>query len=383
MLLSATLFFALGVSHISTDGLGLASRVISAVTFVPTQGASEQNPAPSEPVMVPTRGYYAPGQPITVRVNHTGPVDLVMRDFIGRSSSSRAVNIQPGEVDLNIHFANAFREGNTYTLLAMEPGADATRFIGTPLVVSVRRDERRGAPAGPLVFRVLPLEYARLSTTAGDMSVCFYYDSAPNTVDTVQRLMREGFYSGLDFFRVEPGFIVQTGDPRSDGTGGPGFQIDAEFSDRQHLEGVLSMARLSDPNEAPGLIPRPEFANSAGSQFFICLSYEATRQLDRRYSTFARVVDGLDTLRAIASAPNRDNSSRPQNPVKITSARLVPVTREDNPYARLQVVLVSSSSAGEAGAATTQPVPPSDFPPDASTVSPPLSPSTSPAPGNR
>lgn len=313
----------------------------------PSVVASSDHLSPAG-VLTPLRGYYAPGQPMTVKVNASRPVEVVLRDFIGRATSARSSSISGGEIDLQKLFPDSFREGGTYLLFAVPVGAEVTDFLGTPLVISVRRDDRRGAPAGPMIFRVSPLEYAVFSTSAGDLRVCFYYDTAPNTVETIQRLIREKFYEGLDFFRVEPGFIIQTGDPRSDGTGGPGFTQDAEFSDRQHLEGVLALARLSDPNEAPGLLPRSEFANSGGSQFFIALNYEATRQLDRRYTVFARMVDGFKTLHDIASAPNIDNSTRPRNPVKITTAKVVPVTPGDNPYARLQVVEAATTRPTDA-----------------------------------
>lgn len=113
----------------------------------------------------------------------------------------------------------------------------------------------------------------------------------------------------------------------------------AEFSDRQHLRGVLSLARQTDPNEAPGLLPRTEFANSGGSQFFICLDYKTTRQLDRRYTAFGRLVDGLEVLETIAATPrDGDRSTRPLVPPRIESIELVRVTPESNPYARLRVV---------------------------------------------
>ena len=76
--------------------------------------------------------------------------------------------------------------------------------------------------------------------------------------------------------------------------------IDAEFNTRPHQPGVLSMARSGDPNEAGGAMPRSDFANSAGSQFFIALNYENTQQLDRRYTAFGKVIQGMETVRGIA-----------------------------------------------------------------------------------
>jgi peptidyl-prolyl cis-trans isomerase B (cyclophilin B) len=101
------------------------------------------------------------------------------------------------------------------------------------------------------------------------------------------------------------------------------------------VAGVLSMARSSDPNEASGAMPRPEFANSAGSQFFICLDYANTKQLDGRYTAFGQVVEGMQCVRAIAALPTDEKSARPVNPPKIVRAEVVPVTSVDNPYAKL------------------------------------------------
>src|SRR5205085_8570237 len=176
-------------------------------------------------------------------------------------------------------------------------------FVGTPLVIQVRTDKRRGAPPDPMVARVVPLCCAVIHTGRGDMSVAFYYDVAPNTVQNFLSLAHDGFYDGLKFHRVVPGFVIQGGDPKNDGTGGPGYNIDAEFNDRQHVEGVLSMARQGDPIEGQGALPRSEAANSAGSQFFICLDYAATKQLDRRYTAFGRVMDGLDVVQKIGATP--------------------------------------------------------------------------------
>lgn len=321
----------------------------------------------SSPGVVPVRTFIAAGQPLTVQVNSQSPVELLLVDFIGRSTSMRSPTTVSGVVDIQTLFREPLSNPGTYQLLAVAPGADAANFIGTPLVVEVRDDRRRGAPSGPMFYKFEPLRYGVLSTTAGEMKICFYYDTAPNNVAAVQRLMVGGFYNGLEFFRVEPGFVIQTGDPRNDGTGGPGFNTPAEFSDRQHLPGVLSMARLTDPNEAPGLLPRPEFANSSGSQFFIALNFASTKQLDRRFTAIGRVIDGMDTVRAIAASPLRDKSIQPVNPPKVTGAKLVLVTADDNPYARLRVVETPDAADTPQDLST---LPPPAQAPDAPTTSP-------------
>jgi cyclophilin family peptidyl-prolyl cis-trans isomerase len=96
------------------------------------------------------------------------------------------------------------------------------------------------------------------------------------------------------------------------------------------------MARSGDPNEAGGAMPRCEFANSAGSQFFICLDYQNTKQLDKRYTAFGKVMDGMDAVKAIASVPLADpQSGRPKEPPKIKKAEVKPVTAKNNPYQKM------------------------------------------------
>ncbi len=169
------------------------------------------------------------------------------------------------------------------------------------------------------------------------MTIAFFYDVAPNTTANFVDLASAGYYDGLTFHRIVPGFVIQTGDPRGDGSGGPGYSIDAEFSDRPHEAGVLSMARSGDPNEASGAPPRAEFANSAGSQFFICLDYNTTKQLDRRYTGFGRVIEGMDVVKQLGAAPIADErSGRPQTPPVIQRVEIKPVTAQANPYATLQ-----------------------------------------------
>src|SRR5690606_22967436 len=171
---------------------------------------------------------------------------------------------------------------------------DTAQFAGTPLVIEVRQDRRENAPEGPLVIRTSPLSYVSMQTDAGPIEMVFYYDVAPNTVANFLQLAREGFYDGLKFHRVVKGFVIQAGDPRGDGSGGPGYTIPAEFNPRPHVEGVLSMARQGDPNERSGAMPRRQFADSAGSQFFICLDYSRTRALDKKYTAFGRVTAGME-----------------------------------------------------------------------------------------
>ena len=127
---------------------------------------------------------------------------------------------------------------------------------------------------------------AKIQTNFGNLKVEFYPDIAPGHVDNFVTLAKKGFYDGLAFHRILKGFMMQGGCPHGTGTGGPGYQIDAEFSDRQHKFGTLSMARSADPN-------------SAGSQFFICFGNASS--LDGKYTVFGQVVSGEDILRKVES----------------------------------------------------------------------------------
>ncbi len=134
-------------------------------------------------------------------------------------------------------------------------------------------------------------EVAVITTPKGVIKFEFYFEDAPNHVAAFIERADEGFYDGTKFHRVEPGFVIQGGDPlsRTDdpmvGTGGPGYRLAAEFNDRQHLEGTVAMARSADPN-------------SAGSQFYICLGPQP--RLDGEYTVFGQVVEGLDVVKSIA-----------------------------------------------------------------------------------
>ncbi|HZN52097.1 MAG TPA: peptidylprolyl isomerase [Methylomirabilota bacterium] len=113
----------------------------------------------------------------------------------------------------------------------------------------------------------------------GEIRLEFYPEDAPKTVENFVTLAKKGFYNGLNFHRVVPDFVVQGGCPKGNGTGGPGYQIKAEFNKQKHVRGTLAMARSQDPD-------------SAGSQFYIC--YGTTPHLDGQYTVFGRVVSGME-----------------------------------------------------------------------------------------
>ena len=155
-----------------------------------------------------------------------------------------------------------------------------------------------------------------IHTTSGDMTVEFWSDVAPKTVANFLKLSREGFYNGTAFHRIIKGFMIQGGCPKSKqgasgqpGTGGPGYQIKAEFNNRSHKKGVLSMARSQD-------------VDSAGSQFFIC--HGDASFLNNKYTAFGTLTKGEDVLDKIASIPctGPENSS-PTQRVEITGVELI------------------------------------------------------------
>ena len=290
-------------------------------------------------VLVPAKGWYSPNEPINIHVKPpegSGPLTLVLTDFTNRNLGDREPIVVGDErtIDLKQILPDGM-PGGCYLLFAVPQDKPRKEFIGTPLVVNVQEDRRQGATPGPMVVHVTPLSYVHMHTDKGEMTMAFYYDVAPHTAANFIRLAGEGFYNGLSFHRIVPQFVIQSGDPRGDGTGGPGYMIHQEFNDRPHLEGVLSMARSGDPNEAGGAMPRCEFANSAGSQFFICLDHANTKQLDRRYTAFGRIVGpaSFETMKQIAGVPLADEATgRPKEPPKILHAEVRPVTAADNPY---------------------------------------------------
>ncbi|HZJ57138.1 MAG TPA: peptidylprolyl isomerase [Clostridia bacterium] len=129
----------------------------------------------------------------------------------------------------------------------------------------------------------------------GDIVIELYPEKAPETVANFVSLVEDGFYDGLTFHRIIPGFMIQGGDPEGTGTGGPGYSIKGEFADNgfedndlKHLRGVISMARSQHPD-------------SAGSQFFIM--HDDSPHLDGAYAAFGKAIKGMDVVDAIAKTP--------------------------------------------------------------------------------
>lgn len=178
-------------------------------------------------------------------------------------------------------------------------------------------------------------EVAVIKTAAGEMVVEFWPDVAPKTVENFLTLAKKGFYDGTAFHRIVKGFMIQGGDPKSKdasleaewGTGDPGYKIKAEFNDRKHERGVISMARSANPD-------------SAGSQFFICL--DAAPFLDGKYTAFGKLIKGEDVLlklgdTPVGASPNGE-PSKPKERVGVESIKIVP---------RAELELTKPQPAGE------------------------------------
>jgi len=147
-----------------------------------------------------------------------------------------------------------------------------------------------------------------IKTGFGNIKFNLVSDIAPETVRNFSQLAKSGFYNGTLFHRIIPGFMIQGGDPNTKnpdkstwGQGGPGYNIKAEFNTRSHLRGIISMARASDPD-------------SAGSQFFIVTSDSTF--LDRHYTVFGDVVEGMEVADKIVNLP-RDGNDCPKQEAKM------------------------------------------------------------------
>ena len=165
-------------------------------------------------------------------------------------------------------------------------------------------------------------ENAVLKTAYGEITIAFWPDVAPKTVENFKKLAREGFYNGTAFHRIIKGFMIQGGCPNTKegqsgmpGTGGPGYQVKAEFNAKPHVRGVISMARSAHPD-------------SAGSQFF--LVHGDARFLDRQYTAFGQIVKGDEVLEQLANVPTKSGGGgekiTPVERVALESVTLVPAS---------------------------------------------------------
>jgi peptidyl-prolyl cis-trans isomerase B (cyclophilin B) len=202
-------------------------------------------------------------------------------------------------------------------------------FLGASLMALslVAADEKKDLSAEPKKSETSTnapaeaKEVAVIKTSMGEMVAEFWPDVAPKTVENFKKLARQGFYDGTAFHRVVKGFMIQGGDPTTKdlnrvdeyGMGGPGYKIKAEFNNRKHVRGVLSMARSQSPD-------------SAGSQFFIVL--DQAPHLDNKYTAFGKIIKGEDVLAKIGDVPVSVSASgersKPKERIEVQSIKIVP-----------------------------------------------------------
>ncbi|MFA7243998.1 MAG: peptidylprolyl isomerase [Patescibacteria group bacterium] len=147
---------------------------------------------------------------------------------------------------------------------------------------------------------------ALITTSLGDIDLKLYDQDAPNTVANFEKLADQKFYDGLTFHRVIKSFMIQSGDPKGDGTGGPGYEFNDEINDHKIVAGTLAMA-----NSGP---------NTNGSQFFI-VSDQPQPQLDGKYTVFGEVLSGMDVVKSISEVAT-DSNDKPVSPVYINSIEI-------------------------------------------------------------
>jgi peptidyl-prolyl cis-trans isomerase B (cyclophilin B) len=187
-----------------------------------------------------------------------------------------------------------------------------TCLVGLALAFPACAEDKKKEETKP----VNTAEVAIIKTSEGEMVLEFWPDVAPGHVENFKKLAKQGFYDGTCFHRVIKGFMIQGGDPHTKdeskkamwGTGGPGYQIKAEFNGKSHVRGVLSMARSQNPD-------------SAGSQFFIC--HGNPTFLDRQYTAFGKLIKGDDVLEKIATTATGPRDV-PNKRMNVESIKIVP-----------------------------------------------------------
>jgi peptidyl-prolyl cis-trans isomerase B (cyclophilin B) len=276
-------------------------------------------------LLQPARLYFQRGQPIPVRidtqamaqlahVDAASPLVLLLLGGDGRLYGKAA--LQPGvkEVDLASLFGKkdgrpfSLWDGHTYFIQLQAAG----QAVGSPLVVAPLKQPGH-VQDEPDALRIYPEQLVEMRTTLGSIFIRLDPEAAPHTTQVFSDLVAGGFYTRLLFHRVVPGFVIQGGDPAGNGSGGPGFFTDLEPSTKPHQRGTVSMARQGNG------------VNTAGSQFFICLSRQGCAALDQHYTAFGDVVAGMATVDRITALPTlKDGTARPVSPPMILEAKLIP-----------------------------------------------------------
>ncbi len=262
----------------------------------------------------PDRLYYGINRPIPFTVNApegAGAVQLVLYDGAGTQIVSRA-SVEPGAIDLfevfpilwnrtipqPFYLQTVIDDAQVGPPVFLEPLRPPRQSKINPRTTKVEWTPDKRRPYSGL--RAYPAKFVEFTTSQGTFTVKLRPDEAPQTAKHILDLVEGGFYTDIVVHRILPTntngdpFVIQFGDPRGFGLGGPGHFVDLEPSNLRHAFGVVSMARQSDN------------ADSNGSQVFVCLSRAATSHLDDNYTSFAEVIDGADTLIALESVELED-----------------------------------------------------------------------------
>ena len=269
-------------------------------------------------VLVPAKMWYGVKQAVEFKVDSKEDVTLVLTDFSGKPlPATGSADASPGKmVDAKSLFPQISALG-TYVLYAVPKGKAFPISSGHPSSSKFGATRRRPAAS---VTRIEPLQYAVMETANGPLKMIFYYDVAPLTVDNFLKLSEQGYYDGLTFHRIVPGFVIQAVTPGEMEPAG---------------RATASMPSSTPARTKWACCPWPaQDPNSAGSQFFVCLDYAHTKQLDRKYTAFGKVISGMDAVNKIAATPLADErNGTPKEVQPIKSVTVKPVTPQDNPYA--------------------------------------------------
>lgn len=282
--------------------------------------------------LAPQRLYYQISQPMPLTVAAGEGREIVLLTPDNKEVARATVPDGVGEVDAASLIPNLYSFTTVHYLQLADDGEPVGPALVLQPLIRVRNPVLRYTERGPSVenwidqperdknmagFRVYIERDAVLHTTHGDIRLVMRPEHAPNTVWNFLHLVEGGFYTHIPFHRVVgtssggPGFVIQAGDPTGTGSGGPGYRIDLEASTLPHDLGVISMAREGND------------IHTAGSQFFLCLSREATSRLDGQYTTFGQTIEGIDVIKKIG-AVRVGSQDRPIDMPYITTAELVP-----------------------------------------------------------
>jgi peptidyl-prolyl cis-trans isomerase B (cyclophilin B) len=340
----------------------LSSLIVSALLL---GGASAQAAD-----VFPTKEFFKPDEPITVKfVNGKSEdakkavadlgVAAAKLDFLftaapvadiadafkifnvaGEEQKLGKSSVKPdGSVDLT-EACPALKSGGTFFLtwkdatpLVIEVLFNPTYQMYKAKIQTLAPDQKKAAleQFGPAVTHVELASYAQITTDKGVIKAKFAYDDAPHTVDNFIALARGGMYDNSSFHRIITGFMIQGGDSYANtpkaGSGGPGYNITHEFSDKKHTRGVLSMARQGGDVKSPQGSTQTTQYDTAGSQFFIM--HADSTHLDGIYTPFGDVFEGLPVVDLLAKTPTSDENGTVAGPKpKLLSLKILPASPE-------------------------------------------------------